>query len=101
MDTVILANRFTQPAINHLYFDVTNGLFPIFSDSGINETLFFGGVCSALTILKLSPGEAILLYETLMNGNFEAHEDALAELNISVRQSEAIKILRSRCDLHL
>jgi len=44
-------------------------------------------------------GEAILLYDTLLNGSFEDHEIALAELNITISQSEVIKILRNRCDL--
>jgi len=100
LEVVIYPNRFSAVAISQLYFDITNGIFPIFSDSGINETLFFGSLCSALTILKLSSGEAMLLYDTLMNGNFEAHELALAELNICICQSETIRILRSRCDLH-
>jgi len=99
VETVILPNKFSSSAIPQLQYDFKKGLFPLFKDAGVNEKLFFGGVSSALIILGISMGEAILLYDTLLNGCFEDHEIALAELNIAISQSEVIKILRNRCDL--
>jgi hypothetical protein len=100
-ELVILPYQFSPAAIIQISFDFNTGILPVFTEIGIDVKSFFGSVSSSLTILKLSTGEAMLLYDTLMNGNFETHEVALAELNISICQSDVIKILRNRCDLHL
>lgn len=101
MEVVVFPCRFSRPAVTQFATDLQSAVFPIFADYGLNDTLFFGSTNSALIILQLSTGEAMLLYDTLMNGNFDSHELALAEINVSICQSEAIKILRNRCDLRL
>lgn len=101
METLIFRNQFSPAGVSQLNFDFTKGIFPLFIECGVNEKLFFGSIVSALKILRLSTGEAMLLYDTLMNGNFEAHEVALAELGIAICQSEVIKVLRNRCDLRI
>ncbi len=101
MEMVVFPNQFSRTGGQQLSFDLNIGIYPIFRENGVNEKLFFGSMTSTLKILGISIGEAILLYETLMNGNFEAHEVALAELDISICQSEVIKILRNRCDVRM
>lgn len=101
MDVVILPNQFSRAGVSQLEFDCTTGILPIFSDNGVNCKIFFGSVSSALIILQLSTGEAMLLYDTLQSENFEDRELALTELDVTICQSEVIKVIKSRCDLRI
>ncbi|CAG7716726.1 unnamed protein product [Allacma fusca] len=77
-------------------------------DEMIMETLVYSnrftpvGINSALRIWEMPLGRAILLYDALTDPStsFEFQEDTLAELELSLRPSDIIKLLKSRTDIN-
>ena len=103
MDTLVYPNRFTPGAVLQLRYDMNFGIFPIFADSNIPTGMFLVGMTSTLKIWEMPIGKALLLCDALTDpsASFESQEEVLAELELSLRPSDVIRLLKTRTDINI
>lgn len=98
LSKVILTNRFSKDGAQKLYVDLVDGIVKYFRLMNITPQIFFVAVLSSVRILKMSKGDAMLLYETLHDGDTVSQENSLMELRIDLKKEIVLSILKSRTD---
>jgi len=103
MDTLVYPNRFTPGAFIQLRYDMEFGIFPVFADCDIPTGIFLVGMTSTLRIWEMPLGKVLLVNDALTDpsASFEAQEEVLAELELALRPSDVVKLLKTRADINL
>ncbi|ODN01476.1 RAD50-interacting protein 1 [Orchesella cincta] len=96
---VIYQNRFSKDAVLKLHTDLVDGILKHFYLDHVMPETFFLCVLSTMRILEMNKGDAMLLYETLHDGDTISQESALSELKIEMKREIVVRLLRSRTDL--
>lgn len=78
--------------------DLVDGILKNFSLNNVAPEIFFLCVLSTMRIFGMSRGDAMLLYETLQEGDTISQESALNELGIELKREVVVHLLKSRTD---
>lgn len=67
----------------------------------IDTALFFPGVTSAIKVWEMLLGDAMLIFDELTSTGMSHvnKEELLAEMDITVKPSEVLRLLKTRADI--
>lgn len=107
VDSMIMNTKFSEGGAAQFKFDVERNLLPLFGQYSRRPGLLFKNLADSVTLLTLPFGTALLLYQTLKDGNkttkseeLKDMKDALKEVGIvSLPITLAVDVLIRRNDI--
>lgn len=107
IDSMIMNTKFSEGGAAQFKFDIERNLLPLFGQYSRRPGLLFKNLSDSCNLLSLPFGTALLLYQTLKEGNkttnpeeLQQLKDALKELGIkSLPITFAVEVLIRRNDI--
>lgn len=107
IDSMIMNTKFSEGGATQFKFDIERNLLPLFGQYSRRPGLLFKNLSDACTLLSLPFGTALLLHQTLKDGNkttdseeLKKMKDALKEVGVaSFPITLAVDVLERRNDI--